>query len=776
MKRLVRTLLAVIGVLALVMVGAVVYVTTFFNPEDLKPRLVEVVKEHTGLELALDGDLSWSFYPRIGVSVAEAEAWLPQQPDGSVPFASFGHASVSLAFAPLLKGQIAIDGLTLDGLSLNLVRNEQGEGNWEALIERLEGKGTDAEKALAPASAGPNPDDGGGLSVALNIANVTVENGTLRLLDHQAGQEWLAESLAVSGSNVNPTTAFPLSATFSLKRFDQLEGDRITALQSDVKFNSEIQLGLADERHVLNKLVLETNTLVAGSNERQQATLNSDQMVLDLGQQRLHMAPSTLGVSLIDPRLGDERLPLSLDFELESDLAGGTAQLRDIALTGPHSLSLKGNLNFRELTTAPKYSGQLRLDPMSLHPWLERLGALPTMADENSLSEVSLTTPVKGDLEQASFEGLTLVLDDSTFTGNAGARFDGSRVNLDLEGDMLDLDQYLPPADAENNTASLPGIAAAVAQEEAPALLPASWLAQLEETVALSLSQLTIGGQNFQDVSLGMQGENGKHQLTGFDAGFHEGRLQATGQLNASTSPLEWQLAPKVQDVRLDSLLVSLGEDPAPMAGALQAEGQLTSQGNSREALLNNLNGTIDAEVKDGSLPGNNISEQLCSVVARFEEEEMSRDWAEDTRFEEVSGTFEIRDGVAHNEDLLITVPGIEMTGEGHLELMTRAFEATGAARFLDTADAACKVNPRLQRVAFPARCEGTLGSDSSEWCSFDLRAFSRSLGELAQDEARDELREELDERVDEELENLGDHIGEDAGRELRDAVRGLFN
>lgn len=775
MKRLVRTLLAVIGVLALVTVGAVVYVTTFFNPEDLKPRLIEMVKQHTGLELALDGALSWSFYPRIGVSVAQAEAWLPEQPDGSPPFASFDHASVSLAFAPLLKGQIAIDGLSLDGLSLYLVRDAQGRGNWEALIEHLDGKGSDAEKALAPASAGPHPDDGG-LSVALNIASVTVSHGTLRLLDYQAGQEWLTESLAISGSNVNPATAFPLSATFTLKRFDQLEGDRDATLQSDVKFNSEVQLGLADKRHVLNKLVLEANAQLAGSSEHQQATLNSEQLVLDLGQQRLHMAPSILAVSLIDPRLGDGRLPLSLGFELESELAAGTAQLRNIHLTGPHSLALKGNLSFSDLATAPQYSGQLRLDPMSLRPWLERLATLPTMAGEDSLSEVSLTTPVNGDLEQASFEGLTLVLDDSTFTGSIGARFDGSRIHLDLKGDLLNLDQYLPPAGA-SHTASLPGIATAVAQEPASELVPAAWLAQLDETLALDLSQLTLGGQNFHGVTIATQGENGQHHLTGFEAGFHEGRLQATGQLNAGISPLEWQLAPKVQGLRLDSLLVSLGENPAPLTGALNAEGQLASLGNSRDALLHNLNGTIRAEITSASLPGSNLSEQLCSAVARFEGKQTSRDWADSTRFDEIGGSFRIRNGVVYNEDLLITLPGIEVTAQGHLELLTQAFEATGAARFVDTADAACQVNPRLQRVAFPARCEGVLGaSNSSEWCSFDFSAFSQNLGALVQEEARNKLREELDERVENELEHLGDRIGEETGRELRDAVRGLFN
>lgn len=340
MKRLVRTLLAVVGVLALVTVGAVVYVTTFFNPEDMKPRLVAVVQEHTGLDLSLEGPLEWSFYPRIGVSVAQAEARLADQPDDAPAFAAFSRASVSLAFTPLLRGEIAIDGLTLDGLTLNLERDAEGTGNWEALLERLEDKGQDAEKALAPASAGPNPSDDGGLSVALNIASVEVTNGQLSLVDQLAQREWQADKLTINGSNVNPDTAFPLSSTFQLRVYDLVdgqhneEGDAIASLQSDVSLDADVNLGLADSRHVLTDLTLETSTLVEGAAEPQEATLSSEELVLNLSEQRVHMAPSQLDASLLTPSLGEKRVALALAFQLESDLAAGTAQVRDLALTG----------------------------------------------------------------------------------------------------------------------------------------------------------------------------------------------------------------------------------------------------------------------------------------------------------------------------------------------------------------------------------------------------------------------------------------------------------
>jgi len=778
MKRLVRTLLAVVGVLALVLVGAVVYVTTFFNPEDLKPRLVEVVKEHSGLELSLEGPLAWSFYPRIGVSVEQAEARLPEATDDGAPFAAFDHAAVSLAFTPLLRGEIAIDGLTLDGLSLNLARDEQGRGNWESLVERLEDKGSDAEQALAPASAGPNPDgDDGGLSVALNIASVEVTNGTLRLINAQGGREWLAEDLTISGSNVNPTSAFPLTSDFALKVFDRLDGEeRTPSLNSDISLDTRVNLGLVEKRHVLSKLTLETSTLLAGAAEAQQATLTSEEVVLDLGQQRLHMAPSQLDTNLIDPRLGDKRLPLTLGFQLESDLTAGTAQLRELALSGPDELSLKGNLNLSELKTAPSYSGQLRLAPMSLRAWLSRFDALPRMADDGALAEVALTSPVEGNLEQLSLNGLTLVLDDSTFSGDIGARFDGRRVDIDLEGDRLNLDSYLPPSQQPETASRLPGVGVALAQDDAPAILPAEWLAQVDENVSLALGQLSLGGQEFKDVSLNLEGQGGRHRLTNFDAGFHEGRLQATGSLDATATPLAWQVSPAIDGIRLESLLTSLGEEPAPLSGSFDADGELATRGNASHELVRNLNGTLSTRIHEGAIPRANVSRQLCTAVARLEGETTTREWSENTRFERIQASFDVRNGVAHNDDLLITLPGIEMNGEGQLDLGSKEFDARGSAGFVDTADAACNVNPRLEKVPFPVRCQGTLGTDSSEWCAFDAEAFQSNLGQLASDEAKRRLQEEAQERIGEELKGLDDRIGEKAGEELRDALRGLFN
>ena len=783
MKRVLSTLLAAIGILAVLAVAAVVYVTTFFDPEDLKPRLVEVVREQSGLELALEGPLTWSFYPRLGVGVEKAEAWLPDQSvSEEASFVAFRRAEVSLAFAPLLRGEIAIDGMVLDGMRLNLERDETGRGNWETLMERLAERSEAAEEVLAPASAttGPVPDMQAGLSVALNIASVQVRDGEVSYRDLEAGQELRLENLAVTGSNVNPRNAFPLRATFRLVSHGDLAWqaeETPPRLSSDIALEGRVTLGLAERRYLLDGLSFSTASRLAGVEGEQNLSLQASQLHLDAVERRLRLEEGRLETTLRHPALGGSPLPLSMTFALEADLQEESARLRDLELSGEHGLRLNGNLNVERLLDEPAYDGQVRLAPFSLRPWLERFDSLPVMADAEALTDVALTSPLRGDLSRLELSGLTLVLDDSTFTGQLSAGLDGRALDFDLQGDRLDLDAYLPPAEpaGESAAAGLPGITRAHA--EAPgALVPAEWLAELALAGELRLGGLGLAGLEFRDVGLTLEGADGRQRLSRFEAGFYEGSLAASGELDLTRDPIHWRLAPRIERVRADELLKALGDEEAALRGRFSADGELTSRGNSWPDLRRHLDGRVEARIDDGAILDVNVSRELCTAVAALEGRETSRDWHPDTRFEEAGATFVIRDGTLNSEDLLVVIPGIELGGEGWLDLVSERFELRAAARIVDTADAACRVNPRLERLPFPVRCEGSLSGERGEWCRFDREAFQSAIGDALRDELGSRAGEEVERRLEGTLERLDERIGEDAGRELRDALRGLLN
>ncbi|NAW32905.1 AsmA family protein [Halomonas alimentaria] len=780
MKRLLSTLLAAIGILAVLAVGAVVYVTTFLDPEDLKPRLEEVVQERVGLTLSLEGPISWSFYPRLGVGVEQAEAWLPEQSAGEDPaFMAFRRAEVSLAFASLLRGEVAIDGMTLDGLRLNLARDEDGRGNWESLMERF--AGGDDPSTPASASSAPVPGGGNGPSVAFNIASVEVKDGEVSYTDRAAGHSLRLKGLSVTGRNVNPRRSFPFTAGFQLLGHDTPAGvdDTVPRLASEVTMKGRLALALAERRYTLEDLSLATRNRLAGVESPQQLELSGQRLVVDMAARQLRLEPGTLKATLAHSALGDTPLSLAMEFALESDLAAGSARLRDLTLSGDHGLRLSGNLNLANLHEAPRYDGQLRLAPLSLRPWLERFDSLPATADPEALSDVALTTPLEGDLERVDLTGMTLVLDGSTFTGRLAAGLDGHRLETELQGDRLDLDAYLPASTGQAPDAAglwLPGVGRAHAQDE-EALLPVEWLRELALDARLSLSSLRLGGLDFRDVALRLEGRDGRQRLVSLESAFYEGSLAADGELDLSREPIAWRLAPRLERVRIDALLEALGEgeEPAPLRGRAFVEGELTTQGNAWPVMKRGLDGRLAARLDDGAILDVNVSRELCSAVASLQGEQTKREWEADTRFERAEATLSVRDGVVESDDIIVTLPGIDVGGEGTLDLTSERFDLRAAARVVDTADVACEVNPRLERLPLPVRCEGSLSGDSAEWCRFDREGFTAAIGEALREELGSRAGDEVEQRLEGALDKLEERVGEDAGRELRDALKGLF-
>lgn len=768
MKQILRILLAAVGILGVVAVAAVVYVTTFLDPEDFKPRLTAVVEEHTGLNIELEGALSWSFYPRIGVSVEKTRAWLAEQDVEAPAFAAVDRAEVSVAFAPLLRGEIAVDGLTLDGMRLNLRRNEQGEGNWEPLLERLAERGEKAETVLAPASAGPNA-DAGSLDVALSIASVQVKNADIRFRDVPSDTLWHAEKLNITGNNVNPERSFPLKAMFTLSRHDSLDGqalDRAPALSSDINLDTRIQLALAEQRFMLEKPSLTTSSRFDDPKAKPQTlSLSATRVDASLDEQQLAVTDGVLEATLHHPETWDGGLALALKFALEGNWREQTASINEMQLTGPDGLRASGQLRLENGQGDWRYAGKVTLAPLSLRPWLGRMGVTLDTRNPGAFSDVALTSPIDGDAEAIRFSQLSLVLDDTTLTGTLGAAFDATSLDFDLQGDTLNVDRYLPAKAPKQ--AGLGVLRQALAQDHDPeqGLVPQALLATLDLDGALALETLTLGGLTFDKPQLSLKGRDGTQRLSAFEAGFYDGTLSATGSVNARETPLEWALAPQVAKVKMAPLLEALGDRDAPLSGRLNASGELTAQGNTREDLLRRLNGSVKAGLDDGAITGVNVSRQMCEAVAALEGRETTREWHEDTRFEHVDATFTVRDGVVRSDDMLVTIPGIDVHGEGEYDLGRRYIDALANVRLVSTADAACRVNPRLEKLALPVRCEGDTSKDASEWCHIDRDALKDNVAGLVGDEVGSRIEEKLDEK-----------LGEGATKELRDGLKRLFN
>jgi len=64
-----KKLLLLVAVLLVVVLGAVAALVLFVNPNQFKPLIVEQTKKQTGLDLMIEGDIGWKFFPSIGFEI-----------------------------------------------------------------------------------------------------------------------------------------------------------------------------------------------------------------------------------------------------------------------------------------------------------------------------------------------------------------------------------------------------------------------------------------------------------------------------------------------------------------------------------------------------------------------------------------------------------------------------------------------------------------------------------------------------------------------------------
>src|SRR5580698_6544775 len=112
------------GIVAL-LAAVLIIVWLTVDPNNFKPRIASAVKESTGRDLKLTGDIKLSVFPWVALEIGPAS--LSNPPGfGDEPFLSLTHASVRVKLLPLLEKRLEIAKLEVDGLDIRLQKNAQG--------------------------------------------------------------------------------------------------------------------------------------------------------------------------------------------------------------------------------------------------------------------------------------------------------------------------------------------------------------------------------------------------------------------------------------------------------------------------------------------------------------------------------------------------------------------------------------------------------------------------------------------------------------------------
>jgi len=726
--------LVILGLL-LIIVALGFALTHFFDPNDYKDEIRQLARDKAHLELTLKGDIGWSLFPWLGLELHDASVATLTAP--TKPFADLQMLGLSVRVLPLLRREIQMSDVRVEGLNLTLNRDENGHGNWEDIGRPapITPEAATENAAVDPVKPQPATPEKPSQPLKLDIDSLTINNARIDYSDAKSGRQFTAESIQLSTGAVHEATNIP------------------------IKFTSFFST---------NQPVMRAKTELVG------------QLRFDRALKRYQFEDMRLSGEVSGDPLDSKTVTYAAQGQLLVDMAANVADWNGLKFSA-NQLRALGELHVRDLDKTPQLSGGLSIAQFNLRDFLEGIGqTLPDMAD-GSLNKVELVGRLTGNPTSLAVEDLNMKVDDSSFSGRIAVDdFAKQAVRVQLKADTFDADRYRPAKSeaaksagaarksevtgTENQafatvggTTPLPNSPTQLAWSN-ERLLPLERLRKLDVQADLSFGQLTVDKLSIQNAVLKTQGVGGQITLESLRGNINNGNFEVKGTLDARPDVPLVSVQTRVNKIPVERLV--RGQDPSPVRGLLTSHSEMTSKGNSEKALIDGLNGTASFMLNNGVLVNANLEQQVCQGIAKLNRKTLSGEpRGKDTPFQQLNGNLVVRNGVANNPDLKVQIPGLTVNGNGDIDLRVLGMDyrigIIVEGDKSDMPDPACQVNEHFANIEFPVRCRGPL-----ELGAKACRVDNEGLGQVAAKLAGDKIEEKL-----------GDKINP----QLKDALKGLF-
>jgi AsmA protein len=756
MKKFLKIVVWSLVVLIVVVGGIIAYVATTFDPNKYKPRIVQKVKEKTGRTLKLDGDIKLSFFPRIGASLGKASL---SEHDGDQEFAAFDDLHIAVALIPLLSKQVVVDGIEITNLRAHLTRFKNGKTSIDDLTE----PGPAQPAPAAKESAEP---------VAIDIDHINIKNADIGYTDETAGAKYELSKLDLATGHVVPGVPTKIELSGHIQSDDP-------KLDLDVTLDTTLTFDLDKQQYKLDGFDFRTNGLAPGISDlvatakgdvdAKLATkefLISGLAVTATGKQQggdLDVKLDVPQLTITEQKVSGEKI--TLDAKVSADknrmavtldipaIAGNKQAFKADALTADIQMWREGMTIQAKLAGA--VTGNIDAQRFELPKFQTTIHVENPQLPKSPI-DATVTGAALADIDNQN-ASLTFAtkFDDSTISGKVGlTKFTPPYYIFDIDIDKLDADRYLPKsAPMANTTASGAAPAAGTAAPEQP--LDLSALKELNASGSLKIGALKLKNIKVANAHIVVKAANGKLDVNPLTANLYQGTLNGALSVNAAGTPVI-AVKQNLNGITIGPLL----KDAADF-DTLEGKGNVTldvsGQGATVTAIKKALNGSAAIKLADGAIKGINIAAKIRDVkskIAELKGEQVQAASATDkTDFSELSATFSIKNGVAHNSDLAAKSPLLRLGGEGDIDIGNENLDYLLKATVVATAAGqGGKELADLKGVTVPVRLNGPFTAPQYK---IDFNGILEGLAKGKVDEKKEEIKNQLQDRLQDKLKGI---------------------
>lgn len=711
MRKLIKIALSLIAIVVLLIVVAAVVAPLLIDPNDYKPQIATAVKENTGREVEIEGDLDLSVFPWLGLETGKLS--LGNAPGfGDQPFAEIEATQIKVKLFPLLSKKVEVSRIVVKGLHLNLAKNKNGISNWEDLTTQPEPEDKTVKEQESPEPA----QEGSGLA-AFAVGGISVEDTNIVWDDQQNGQH----------VEISDFSFF----------MDQLSFDQPVGFESEFTVHNQ-------EPNLTEKLQLSGNF-----------SINSSLDIFQLNDVKL--ISKTEGDNIPGGSLNTE-LTLSADADLQMQTANVTGLELNV-----ENLTVTADLKGQNILDAPIFQGPITITEFSPRKLLKSLSLdIPETSDQNTLQKLQANFQLHATNKDIALNDISIQLDDTLMKGNTKiVNLDDPAIRFNFDIDQIDVDRYLPPPNrdqqnedtGQSESSSSPAVPPSTAAAGAAAQLPMETLRGLNLQGKIKISQFKAGGVKARGVELDVQGKNGLIQSEQRINSLYQGNYNGNMRIDARGAVPEISLNEALSNVQIEPLLLD-ATGKAPISGTAQFKAQLNGRGSNADAIKSSLTGTIDALFTDGAVKGINIIKLIRAARTVLKKQTTQTASAADkTEFSELKFSSTVNNGLVNNHLLDAKSPMLRVNGSGKADLVNESLDYQIVANVVGSLDGQGGADLKdLTGIPIAIDIDGPFSKLSYK---LNLAEMLNQKQKAKVEEKKQELLEKLDKKIGPEATDL---------------------
>ena len=684
-----------VGAILVAFLALIALVAATFNPNDYKPLIVKLVEEKKQRTLKLEGDIKLTFFPRIGADLGK----LSLSDHGSdKEFAAIDSARVSLAVLPLLKKQLVVDRIRIDGIRAALVRYPDGSTNIDDLLKK-------EEKSE---------------QFKFDIEGVSVTRAELSFDDRMAARKLNLSGMEFESGRLANNRPGKVEFKFTLQG-DKPRIEAQVALASGLLFDTEAKAITLDG----------LTASLAGK-------LGADGIDIRLTSPKFELGPEHVAGKLdLSAKLMQAKGSLDLVLSVPALTGKGSVVQADSV-----TLEVNGQQGDRTIKSriASPFSANLDTRQFSLDKLVASLNLSGPAMPKALL--VNVGGAARLDLaKQDAHLDLSGKIEDSPLKARLGiSHFDAPAYAFDIAIQQLDVDRYFPPGKPEDK----------VKQPEKP--LDFSFLKNLNANGRLSIGALKVANIKSSNIQLNIKAGGGNLNVAPISANLYQGTLNGAISLHGAGTPR----------VALKQNLVGVSVGPmlkdAANVDMLEGRGSVAfdvnAQGATVSAMKKALQGSAALNLHDGALKGFNIAGAIRNAKAKFGSPQgitiQAANAADKTEFSELKASFQINNGVAQNQDLSAKSPLLRLSGNGDVNIGESSMNYLAKATVVASLEGqGGKELSALKGMTVPVRITGPF---TGLKYSLDFNAMAAEAVKQKVEQKLEQKKEEIKSRLGEEL------------------------